>query len=470
MSTMMLTIYTRYTSNDVARGKIIHWSSLLFLSVLLVAMLILTQTAQANNNVPLPPFGTNKHLGITDCTSSTCHGGTKAAVDSTVDQNEFFKWNRKDEHSNAYKHLKNDLSKRIAKNLGLKKPAHEEKICLDCHAHNVPMNKRGPRFQISDGVACEACHGGASGWVKDHIAQGAEGKDAGKIRHQQNIKNGLYPTDQPIARAKLCLSCHFGDKTKFVTHRIMGAGHPRLKFELDTYTATQPAHFTMDADYRQRKQGLDGTQVWAIGQAVAAGSFLDKLMAGNGLSAGGLSPELSLFDCQSCHHEMKNRRWTGHTGAGPGVVRINDGSLVLLQHAIGILDPARSSEFKNGLRRLHQATAKSKKATLDAADKLRGMIGSLATEFTQRPFTKEEKRALLKAIVKDGVKGRYADYIVAEQGIMAMDAISNSMGLRLNLGSLYKLFDGGKSMSEDHPNYNISAYKNGLRAVAGQLN
>jgi len=466
-----------YTSNYVSKGTAMIFSipkrdvqrlplpfAPIFLSLLFFILMVF-QTVQASD-IKLPAYSTNKHLGVTDCSSSTCHGGTRAETSSSVDQNEFFIWNRKGQHAKAYQHLKNDLSKRIAKNLGLKSPAHEAKICLDCHADNVPKNKRGNRFQISDGVGCEACHGGAEGWVKDHTVSG---RKQGKKGHQQSIANGLYPTERPIERAKLCLSCHFGGKDKFVTHRIMGAGHPRMTFELDTYTVTQPMHYKIDKDYEARKGPVaDSTQVWAVGQAVAAGLFLDKLRSGKGLQAGGLSPELSLFDCQSCHHEMKNRRWTGHTGLAPGVVRLNDSSLVLLQHAIRLLDPARSSSFKRGLLQLHQATTKSKQATLDAAKKLQNIIDGIATEFSNRRFTPEEKRTLLKAIISDGIKGRYADYMVAEQSIMAIEAISNSLSIRLNLGQLYALFgDGGKSASksEDYPRYNVSAYQNGLRAI-----
>ena len=71
----------------------------------------------------------------------------------------------------------------------------------------------------------------------------------------------MYPTDQPVARAQLCLSCHFGtEQNKFVTHRIMGAGHPRMSFELDTFTAIQPAHYIADKDYAERKGAPNGVQ------------------------------------------------------------------------------------------------------------------------------------------------------------------------------------------------------------------
>ena len=52
-------------------------------------------------------------------------------------------------------------------------PPHEAKVCLDCHAHNVPTAQRGERFKVSDGVTCEACHGPAERWLKAHVEPGA---------------------------------------------------------------------------------------------------------------------------------------------------------------------------------------------------------------------------------------------------------------------------------------------------------
>ena len=40
--------------------------------------------------------------------------------------------------------------------------------------------------------------------------------------------------------------------------------------QLDTFTRIQPAHFRIDADYRERKQVASGATVWAIGQVTAA--------------------------------------------------------------------------------------------------------------------------------------------------------------------------------------------------------
>jgi hypothetical protein len=190
-------------------------------------------------------------------------------------------------------------------NLGLKEPAHEAKICVDCHGHNPPAASRGERFKASDGIGCEACHGPAEKWIASHVAPGAT--------HEDNVRNGLYPTSDPVALARLCLSCHFGNKDKFVSHRIMGAGHPRLSFELDTFTQTQPPHFVVDEDWQKRKGRFDGVRVWAIGQALAAQESLDVVLDPK-RGRDGLFPELVVFDCHACHHPMSETRWKPRVG------------------------------------------------------------------------------------------------------------------------------------------------------------
>lgn len=428
--------------------------------VVLFAFVALLQTAQAKELL-LPAESKDKHLGLVSCTGSTCHEATTPLPASPIKQNEVSIWTKKDEHAKAYEHLKNDLSKQIIKKLKWAKPAHKDSRCLDCHADNVPAAQRGKRFNITKGVTCEACHGGSGRWLGGHIS-GEEG-------HKFNLDNGLYPTEKPIQRAKLCLSCHFGTEKKFVTHEIMGAGHPRISFELDRFTNVQPAHFVRDKDYGRRKGYANGAQVWAIGQAVAVGLFLDQLELEIKKEQNGVFPELSLFDCQSCHHAMKNQRWTGGKGLPPGVIRINEANLVLLRHAIKILSLESGKKFAGGLKQLHQATMQNKQAVQSAIEALRRMTGGLVTEFANHRFTASDKRKLLQSIVAEGKKGQHADYMVAEQSVMALDTISKSLSLKLKLQPLYDLFGGDpKASNEDKISFTrekMEAYKNALKAI-----
>src|SRR5579862_2835448 len=126
-----------------------------------------------------------KHLGVASCAASVCHGKLTAQTGRDVALNEYRIWLEQDRHSQAYRALDNPRSRSIAANLGLPS-ASAAKICLDCHADNVPANQRGPKFQLSDGVQCEACHGGSEKWIETHTQQ--------TVTHAANVANGMNAT------------------------------------------------------------------------------------------------------------------------------------------------------------------------------------------------------------------------------------------------------------------------------------
>ena len=285
----------------------------------------------------------------------------------------------------------------------------------------MPTERRHRTFQISDGVTCEACHGGAGRWIGTHISAAAT--------HKVNVENGLYPSADPISRAKLCLSCHFGDETRFVTHRIMGAGHPRMSFELDTFTAIQPAHFAADKDYRDRKGSWNGVQVWAIGQAMSLDILLDALVDPV-RGRDGIFPELVLFDCYSCHHRMSNLRWQARDsiGLGPGIPRISDANMLMLRVIADRVDSALGAEFAQRSTALHKSTREGSYGDmLDAAKGLKKVVNNLMGKFAEHAFDKADMQALLSGVVASGLAGEYRDYPGAEQATMALSAIVDAM-------------------------------------------
>ncbi len=388
----------------------------------LAAMAILTlafasQTYAADAELP---FTSNAvHLGVSSCGGSSCHGALEPWKDSTVKQNEFTIWQDKDAHAKAYKTLLTEKSKRIAQNLGLPN-AYEAKICLDCHADNVGAEHRAKGFQISDGVGCEACHGGAVNWLGIHVS--------GKSDHAANTQAGLFPTEEPVARAKLCLSCHFGDKDRFITHRIMGAGHPRMSFGLDTFTAVQPAHYVVDEDYKRRKGNADHVKVWAVGEIVAIESLLDALTDPK-RNQNGIFPELVFFDCHACHHPMSNVRWEARdsAGIGPGIPRLSDANLIMMGVLLDHMDANLAGDFKGRVKALHQASLKGHDATLAAAQNLKALTGPLVARIAATNFKPADLRALLAGVISHGLRGEYVDYAAAEQATMALAAIIDAL-------------------------------------------
>jgi hypothetical protein len=387
------------------------WARGVAVAVGALAAATLTTAAHAQE---LPQFSQDAHVGVASCAGSTCHGAVQPAAKATVLQTEYITWQRQDKHANAYKVLLNDRSKRIARNLGLE-AAHTADLCLDCHADN-PQAQRGTQFQISDGVGCEACHGGSARWLGIHVS--------GLADHAQNVAAGMYPTEDPVARAKLCLSCHFGESRKFVTHRIMGAGHPRMSFELDTFTAIQPAHYEVDEDYAKRKQVASGVRTWAIGQAIQV-SELVEAMADPKMGRDGVFPELVLFDCHACHHPMSNLRWEprASTGLQPGIPRINDSNMLMLRIIADTVAPEQGKKLREQVLALHQASVTGPEAMTSAAKAVKATADALVDTFAKHNFGGDDVKSLMAGVIDNGLAGEFVDYAAAEQATMATGSL-----------------------------------------------
>lgn len=407
------------------------------LALATAASILIGPAAAQAQDIKLPLYAADAHVGVTSCAGSTCHGAVEPFKGSNVLQNEFVTWQREDKHSRAYAVLLNERSKRIARNLGLE-AAHTAKLCLDCHADNVPADMRGRQFQLSDGVGCEACHGGSRRWLGTHVA-GAT--------HEENIKAGLYPTDDPVLRARLCISCHFGvaSDTKFVTHKIMGAGHPRMPFELDTFTTIQPAHYVVDEDYRKRKKSPSGVQVWAIGQALQMAAILESVLDG-GRNRQGVFPELVTYDCHACHHQMSQEidlRWQARRGVGlpPGYPRFNDANLVMLRVIANRIDPALGQRLAARTLDFHKAVAGGFDNYLAKARDLLAVVNEMSRRAGAHGFSADDMRALLNALLDEGKAGELFDYAAAEQSVMALGSIISAMKVAgaIDAGQLEKL-------------------------------
>jgi hypothetical protein len=364
------------------------------------------------------PSPEDVHLGVASCAGNNCHGAVEPFKTSRVAQNEYLIWAQKDKHSKAFTVLREDRGKSIAANLGLPDAEHAE-ICLNCHADNVPPARRGPQFQLSDGVGCEACHGGARNWLGIHISG---------VGHAANLAAGMYPTDQPLARAERCLSCHVGDDKRFVTHQIMGAGHPPMGFELDTYTAIQPAHFRVDADYVERKGRPNDMQIWAVGQAVDIGKRMVEMLDPKNAPKG-LQPELALFDCQACHHPTDQVQWRARvsTGLPPGRMRIYDATAVMLRVIAMRTAPDAATRLRDHLLALHRATTEDWAVVQREAAIVRQAADELVPLMARHDFTRDDAKALAAGVIQTGISGDDLDYSAAQQQTMALASILTSM-------------------------------------------
>lgn len=433
----------------------------LWMGVVATPALAQAQT-KATQHPPLPYQASVKSMGVVNCANSLCHGAVQPWKESHVLQNEYVTWSRVDKHARSYMVLFNEQSTRIARNLGLGK-ASEAKICLDCHAHNIPADRRGERFKFEDGVSCEACHGPAEQWLPKHVEEGAT--------HAGNLAAGLYPTADPSERARLCLSCHFGNGDRFVTHRIMGAGHPRMSFDLDTFSAVEPAHFKIDADWEKRNGMWDGVKVWAIGQALIVSDMMDVL-ADPKRGHDGLFPELVLFDCYACHHPMSDKRWVARVpGLGPGAVRLNDSSQLMVRAIARVVDPALGDRIAETMVRLQQTVTGGGDA-IGLARSLKADMDELVARLNERTITEADMRAILAQLVNDGLNGQFHDYAGAEQATMAIGSVANFMYKKGFLKSAQDINRGLSSLQSAVANderYSPAQFEAALRDFRGDV-
>jgi len=396
-----------------------------------------------------------KHLGVAACASSVCHGKIAPQPGRNVGLNEYRTWSQEDVHARAYLALEAPLSKRIAANLGLGNPT-AEKTCLDCHADNVPKDRRGPKFQIRDGVGCEACHGGAEKWVESHAETSRT--------HRENVAQGMYPSALPLPRAQLCLSCHLGAKDKFATHLIMAAGHPRLSFELEAYTTNQPAHFTVDADYKRRKGTIDGMNLWLTGQIESARAVL-TLQQSDVFRPSGMFPELALYDCHSCHHPMDPQRATKQragVGMKLGGLRLQTQNLVVLEAALEAVEP----NARDQLTSLSSALVKAGQSDVASVGAAAGALlewlkGREA--LSRRQFSRAEVLDVRKMLLRYAATDKASDYAVAEQIVLGVESLSYSLGDRsAKKASLDKLYAAVKSGTSFNPSQFAAIAKTAL--------
>src|SRR5262245_44133407 len=193
------------------------------------------------------------YIGAGGCNSSNCHGAAAelTTADSRIKGNEYATWSSADKHARAYKVLIEARGKKMTQILGINDPGHDKR-CAPCHVGGSPPDNDKLMF---DGVACEACHGPARNWLGPHAIKDNRAQTE---RHAENVRNGMIDTKNLQTRANTCLQCHLGDATHVVDHDLIAAGHPDLAFELDTFTAAQPAHHrAMPAAMRIR--------AWAVG-------------------------------------------------------------------------------------------------------------------------------------------------------------------------------------------------------------
>ncbi len=142
-----------------------------------------TASQDAGGQKKLPPL----YIGAKSC--KKCHMKSSIGKQYKI-------WQGK-KHAKAFELLKSERAQEVAKEQGLEVKAFEAPECLKCHTtgHGYGPRKThyGPKFNLEEGVTCEACHGPGEFFKKP---------EDGKLHKEAEGKGYLQATEA------LCRGCH----------------------------------------------------------------------------------------------------------------------------------------------------------------------------------------------------------------------------------------------------------------------
>ncbi len=247
--------------------------------------------------------------GAASCATSNCHAGPRPGVlDLTAKRSmEYQVWIENDPHSRSWRTICGEESLAMMRRLGIlegKRIVDQAGFdnCLACH--NSTRRFDEPRFTstakhdangfLREGVGCSACHGPSERWIGTHFQAGWSGEVA--------TGDGFVDASDLYVRARMCASCHVGDKDRDMNHDIIAAGHPTLRYELATFHAWQPKHWR---DHEANDKTAYEARLWLAGQVAATDASL-ALLETRAKDAHTVSkwPEFAAYNCASCHHNL----------------------------------------------------------------------------------------------------------------------------------------------------------------------
>jgi hypothetical protein len=399
----------------------------------------LADTPAAPGQPPAAPAAAApKYLGVVTC--ARCHREPSpedlAGTTDYVHLTEYATWNTQDKHRIAYEVLTGERAKAMEERLsrpGQPFVATAEASCLNCHALDVQSQPCEATFTVERGVSCEVCHGPASNWLAPHAVAGWRTKT-----DDDKANLGMYPVRDPVRRTELCLSCHLGStsENKVVTHAMYAAGHPPLPgFEVETFARIMPKHWrhlsekpeTIQEQFHYQPQGMFQTRQVVVG-GVAAMLQEMQMLAGHERMAGNGWPELSFYDCSSCHHDLKVDSWRQKRGypitAGRPMIRTWPLALVQLglsESAAGdgekleeILDPVYKALDRQPFG---DATELASAATSVAAQ-----LQTVLERVGETEFDDAKATGLLRKLCRMGIE-KTPDYDAARQLSWAFEVI-----------------------------------------------
>lgn len=321
-------------------------------------------------------------VGVSSCSAQPCHGDVTRDNVWPIWGNEVTVWLERDPHAQAYRVLSNDLSKNMAERLRLAKPANRSELCLSCHSPGDAAAATSSEPLLADGVGCESCHGPARKWLTQHTL--ADWKNRSR---EAKSELGMLDTKSLYDRTKACAACHVGTSPADdlpggdVTHDLIAAGHPALKFEFTAYLAKMPRHWTE----KSTGEGFDA-RAWAVGQAASASAAM-RLLASRATDRETSWPEFAEFDCYSCHHQLYGSRKVHDEEPQSAISGLPAWGTWYLSMASVFDEDARNAKLLAEIRRLMQHPTSDRKKVAQAADQAARQFDGLADRLTTESYS-----------------------------------------------------------------------------------
>lgn len=343
-------------------------------------------------------------------------------------------WSEHDRHKEAFLALSGERAQRMedilkASGSGWERGVRDDPRCLNCHgvvvAKNVQLNpdmvalkKDGTVDLTKEGVTCMVCHGMDSRWFDPHQSLPNRRKWRSLSGPEKQQQFGMTDLWDPVERAKLCSSCHIGNgRDKMVTHEMYAAGHPPLPgFEVASFSDAMPRHWetiheklkrvdtqknlskeerdavleVLKSKYRNAEKQLDQTEMVVTGGVVALRQSFQ--MVADQASQTKTWPELAVFDCYACHHELRVPSWRQERGyqGKPGRPSMRPWPTALAQLAV------------------YHITGKEKAMEEKLTRELADRIQSAFRAFDEKPFGQPETVMKAALAVVDWLDNRLA--------------------------------------------------------------
>jgi hypothetical protein len=362
------------------------------------------------------PSGAIRWEGVGSCAASACHGSLSKTASPR--ETAVTVWTGKDPHAQAYRALRSDRSKKMLVNLRQlsdAKNVHPEAdaLCLKCHSMGVPRELQGPRFDATEGVACETCHGPAGKWKVIHDLPSWK-----FLSDDEKAAYGLRNLRNPAIRADACASCHQGSPEREVNHDLIAAGHPALFFDVSAQMDRMPRHWDTAID---RAQPDFSARLWVTGQLMGVRMSMDNLAA-RAKDNKKPWPEFAEYDCLACHRSPLLNPLPPIKGVRPGQVPY----MAWGQPMARVLAPELAPLFDQLAAEMNKPVPDQGNVGKLTAEIIAG-IDKSRKELETTSYTKAKVTALMRTIAADGAKQSQVRWFAGTQITTGLTALNKSL-------------------------------------------